>query len=88
MGLLYIRIAFDSTYEIRTKNSCNCILEVIEIFNDKTMSKVKVVNVAYNKSDKKFKSINFNPWVESTDVYWISPSTPVDRDNKLKKILN
>jgi hypothetical protein len=29
-----------------------------------------------------------NPWIESIKIHWLSPSTPVDRNNKLNEILN
>lgn len=87
IGLLYIYIDSQKRYVLTSnKNNYNCILEVVELFNDKSLSKLKIVNVAY--TEKPVNNINFNPWVESDRVHWLSPSTPIDRDNKLKKLLN
>lgn len=67
----------------------NIILEVKEIFNDKELSKVEIIHIPYNTCDAGKKCLSkFNPWVESSIVYWLSPSIPIDRDNKLNEILN
>jgi|GEM_PF-3857324 len=89
LGLIFIKQESYSYYIIsRTgpnPQNYNMILEVKEIFNDKIYSKVDIVNIPFNSSDKEIK--NFNPWIDSSKIHWLSPSKPVDRDNKLSEIL-
>ena len=88
VGLLFIEQGYSS--HISNKDRCNVIIEVTEIYNDKVFSKIEVIKVAYNKSDMKDSAIlkKLNPWIESIKIHWLSPSTPVDRNNKLNEILN
>lgn len=89
VGLIFAS-ASEYSFSISNKSSSyNVILEVVEIYNDIELSKLKVTYVPYNKSDVSERKIfkNFNPWVKNTFVHWLKPSIPVDRDNKLNDIL-
>lgn len=91
-GLIYLNHSEFDSYSIILKNDKdrlgnNTLLEVEEIFNDKTMSKVRIVNVAWTRCASKELLSKFNPWIDSDKIYWLSPSVQVDRDNKLNDIL-
>jgi len=89
-GLLFIQHdSSDDDYRVVDyKSNYNVIYEVKEIYNDKILSKVEIINVPFNRCLRKDAvTNNFNPWIDSTRVHWLSPSTPVDRDNKLNEIL-
>ena len=90
-GLIYISSSdYDGkSYSIRSdKTGYNAIFEVKEIYNDKQLSKVEIVNIPYNICKRGDKITEyFNPWVDTTKIHWLSPSIPVDRDNKLSEIL-
>lgn len=94
IGLVFLRVMYNyidiKPPEI-TKSDFNVILEVKEIFCDKSLSKIKVVDIPFNKSDyskrKILNSKHFCVWIENKNIYWLSPPTDVDRDNKLKEIL-
>ncbi len=89
-GLLFIQHdSSDDDYRITDhKGNYNAIFEIKEIYNDKILSKVEIINVIFNRCARKDAvTNNFNPWIDSTRIHWLSPSTPIDRDNKLNEIL-
>jgi len=90
VGILFIDKSYANTYYIRNKDaSYNIVIEVREIYNDKVFSKIEVIKIAFNKSDYKNSEVisKLNPWIESKNIYWLSPSTEVNRDNKINDIL-
>lgn len=98
IGILYLKIQYESGNQagvviISPFNSgtYNAIAEVKEIYCDKLLSKIKVVNIAFNNSNYTkrniLKSKHFPVWIESKKIYWLSPPDDINRDNKLKEIL-
>ncbi len=100
IGLLFLKIGYDTSTKpsitIITPNNgnygnYNVIIEVKEVYCDKLLSKIKVISTPFNKSDyskgRILESKYFPVWTENKNIYWLSPPTDVDRDNKLKEIL-
>jgi len=96
VGILFLDIGYSSisikeqARVIKNQTNYNAIVEVMEIYNDKIFSKIQVINIAYNSSDKsnRYISRRLKKWVESYDIHWLSPSVPIDRDNKLEELLD
>lgn len=89
-GLVFLlHDSSDDDYRITDhKSNFNVIYEIREIYNDKVLSKVEIINIPYNRCARKDSvTQNFNPWIHSDRIHWLSPSTPIDRDNKLNEIL-
>ena len=89
IGLLFLRKLSDRVYIDRS--SYNTIVEVVEVYRDKTLSKIEAINVPFNSTDysnsRILKDRYLPVWTESENIYWLSPPIDVDRDNKLKEIL-
>lgn len=95
IGLIFLRIGYDKSVSIVTldsKASYDVIVELKEAYCDKLLSKIEVKGIVFNESEHFNRSIlrskHFPVWVDSKKIYWLSPPTDVDRDNKLKEILN
>lgn len=88
IGLIFLFVYSDGKYNICKQSEANVIFEVTEVFNDKTLSKIQINTVIFNKENR-FNGMNqFNVWLPSSQVYWLEPSTPVARDNKLDELLS
>lgn len=88
IGLIFLYIYTDGKYTFCKQLDANTIFEVTEIFNDKTLSKVKVDTIIYNRDNRVSSMNQFNVWIPNTQVYWLEPSTPINRDNKLDELLS
>ena len=86
VGLMYLKI--DTSYQlyVKTRDSYNIVAEVIEVYQDKELSKVEITKL-YNYSKKRFRKNLFETWQKSSSIYWLCPPTDVDRDNKINDIL-
>ncbi len=91
VGLLYLYSNYSSLTIINpnSNSSYNILAEVIEIYNDKLLSKIEITNLSFNSSEKNLKYVrkNLNLWIKSSSIYWLEPSISVKRDNKLTDIL-
>ena len=68
----------------------NVVMEVREVFNDKDFSKIEIIKISYNNSKFSNRKIrkSIDTWILSDKIHWLTPSTPVDRNNKLNEILS
>jgi len=84
-----------SACENGSKESVEANLEVAEIESSETKSKVKVLEVSFDKSKynttrwkEKVKTLVDNTWINTSDIEWINKNKSTERAEKLDKILN
>lgn len=89
---LYKR-SFTVTNILGEKSQMDVEFEVAEIESSSKKSKIKILNtwISQSKHDshrEKIKSMVDETWIDKNDVEWLEKSIDVEREEKLKKILN
>jgi hypothetical protein len=87
--------SFNITSGLGAKSTMDVEFEVGEIESSSKKSKIKILNtwIAQSQHDnddnkEKIKSMVDGTWIDKNDVEWLENSLDVEREEKLKKILN